>query len=196
MESYIDKKFTRLTVLKEVDPIPDKHGKNRIAYLCLCDCGNEIITTRHQLQNKNGIKSCGCLNTENRSKLGLSKRKLPPHLASAKIIFCNSYADGNLLFEDFIKITAQNCYYCDSVPSNIHNKYLHRDKWGKNSQFAKDNGMFIYNGLDRIKSSEPHNLDNVVPCCWQCNIAKSNFSSEEFKQHIQKIYNHWAKETA
>lgn len=196
MESYIGKKFTRLTVVKEVDPIPDKNGKNRMAYLCLCDCGKEVITIRHQLQNPHGIKSCGCLNAENRSKLGLSKRKLPPHLASGKILYEKAYSDGDLSFEDFCEISQKNCHYCNRAPSNSHNKYLHRDKWGKNSQFAKDNGTFTYNGLDRIDSSKPHDKNNVVPCCYQCNWSKSNKSVDEFREWICKVYEFWANEKA
>lgn len=194
MKDYLGLKFTRLTVLKEADPIPDNKGKNRIAYLCRCDCGKEIVVTRHQLQNKNGTKSCGCLNAENRSKLGLSKRQYEPHIASARAIFGNIYNDGNLSFEKFYELSQLNCHYCNDSPNNTYNKYLHRDKWSKNSDFAKENGLFTYNGLDRIDSSKPHDEDNVVPCCLSCNMSKSNKTVEEFRVWLCKVYEFWAKE--
>jgi hypothetical protein len=45
----------------------------------------------------------------------------------------------------------------------------------------------ISNGLDRIDSSIGHVLENVVPCCFDCNIMKSNRTVDEFLAHIKKI---------
>lgn len=37
-------------------------------------------------------------------------------------------------------------------------------------------------GLDRIDNLKAHNIDNCVPCCYECNVARSNnFSHEEMK---------------
>ena len=193
MKSFVGKQFTRLTVLSAVDPVIDKHGKARTAYLCQCSCGTILTITRHALQNKNGIKSCGCLNNENRSKLGLSKRKSPPHISTAKQIFLNRYSDGDLTLDDFLKISQQNCYYCDCLPSAQYNRFAHR-KGYKVSDYAVKEGTFKYNGLDRIDSALPHNLENVVPCCVICNRAKSNTSQFDFKEWIGKVFRHWAKE--
>lgn len=57
----IGKKFNRLTVISELK-------KNNRYYLkCMCDCGNIIEAEKqHVLHGK--IKSCGCLNMENRHK--------------------------------------------------------------------------------------------------------------------------------
>src|ERR1700722_11292024 len=107
---YIGRKFGRLTVIQVVAPVVED-GKMRIAYSCICECGTNLVVKRHSLQNTRGIKSCGCLNRENRSKLGLSKRKYEPHIASAVIIHGNSYSDGDLTFDDFYILTQQNCHY-------------------------------------------------------------------------------------
>jgi len=37
-------------------------------------------------------------------------------------------------------------------------------------------------------------MNNVVPCCGDCNYAKSNLTYNEFKNLIRRIYAHWAKE--
>ena len=53
-----NQKFNRLTVLK----LAPKH-KNKIAWLCRCDCGKTIIVLASNLTN-NRTRSCGCLKME------------------------------------------------------------------------------------------------------------------------------------
>lgn len=36
-------------------------------------------------------------------------------------------------------------------------------------------------GCDRIDNSKPHTMDNVVPCCEECNKKRGTKSYEEFK---------------
>lgn len=51
--------FDRLEVLGPA-PLPRKQANGqRTGWLCLCDCGNEIVTTRKALLA--GKRSCGCL---------------------------------------------------------------------------------------------------------------------------------------
>lgn len=56
----IEKKFGKLTVIKEYDR--DHH--NKLRYLCKCDCGNEKIVRKSSLLY-GGTKSCGCLVNKN-----------------------------------------------------------------------------------------------------------------------------------
>lgn len=53
---------TRLTIVKEETYIA-KNGKKDKGYLCRCDCGNEKVIRKWDL-NSGKIKSCGCLMTE------------------------------------------------------------------------------------------------------------------------------------
>lgn len=39
-------------------------------------------------------------------------------------------------------------------------------------------------GCDRIDNSLPHTIDNVVPCCYECNTKRQTTDYEEFKQSI------------
>lgn len=54
----------------------------------------------------------------------------------------------------------------------------------------KELGDFFYNGLDRIDPKKPHNIDNVVPCCYDCNVAKLDRSQEDFKEWTKNIASH------
>ena len=54
-------RFGRLVVLKLI-PIEERTWSNKEkAYLCRCDCGNEIIVRQRSLTGARVTKSCGCL---------------------------------------------------------------------------------------------------------------------------------------
>lgn len=57
----IGKRFTRLVVVEEVEK--NKHGHRM--FRCICDCGKETIVSGNDLR-RNKIKSCGCLQKDNR----------------------------------------------------------------------------------------------------------------------------------
>jgi len=42
-------------------------------------------------------------------------------------------------------------------------------------------------GLDRIDSSKPYQEDNVEPCCSKCNQMKSDWNSDDWYLHMEKI---------
>ncbi len=80
-----------------------------------------------------------------------------------------------LLSEDeFFKLSQQDCHYCGEAPSQI--------KRGCSQEHD-----FVYNGLDRIDSTKDYVIDNVVPCCRRCNIAKNNMTITEFHDWITRI---------
>lgn len=115
------------------------------------------------------------------------KKSKNPVKSSAKRIF-RRYKDGNLTFDQFLDLSKQNCHYCNSPPSNSYNC----SKDSKfSSEYQKQNGNFIYNGLDRIDNSLPHNLNNIVVCCKYCNYSKRERTLLEFKNWVENIYAHF-----
>lgn len=86
-------------------------------------------------------------------------------LAFRAVAIINSYKSSdrkkgiefNITKDQAIELLKQPCIYCgDSKPAGI--------------------------GLDRIDNSKGHTIDNVVPCCYECNTARSdNFSFDEMK---------------
>lgn len=169
----------RLTVIKEVERI----GKNR-AFLCKCLCGNEKIVKKKHLGRN--VKSCGCLNNESRVEhckkfLANKNRRFLPEESSARTIWRKRYKQ--LPYPTFIELCKQKCFYCGTKPFAKYNKFK---KEGSN--FAKRNGYFTYNGIDRIDSKKGYTIDNVVPCCKYCNSAKLDRSVNDFKKWIKKVY--------
>lgn len=106
-------------------------------------------------------------------------------LSSAKEIWRHVYKE--LSFDIFYTLSQMNCHYCNKPPTNCCNTYKNRKFL---SQRAKEEGNFIYNGLDRIDNTKDHHLGNLVPACFQCNTAKSNQTLQEFKDWISRAHNH------
>jgi len=70
----------------------------------------------------------------------------------------------DLEFEAFSELVSKPCEYCDALSE------------------------CEVNGIDRVNNDFGYVLENVVPCCSTCNKMKCDYTLEEFKQHIIRIY--------
>ena len=77
--------------------------------------------------------------------------------------------------EEFTELFKQNCHYCGSPPSN-------------RAEINRLRGSFIYNGVDRVDSTQGYHRFNVVPCCARCNWMKADLSEGDFIEHVKKIH--------
>lgn len=183
-KDYTGLKFGLLTLIEPSDKTTPGNRSKR--WLAKCDCGNELIIIGRNLNDKS---SCGCSIKEWAKNLGMSNRQYEPKIQSAKAVFAR-YNDGNLKFEEFYKLSQENCTYCNAKPdykSNVPYRYNGNVKY-------HDDGEFIYNGLDRVDNNQLHNLNNIVTCCGRCNTMKLNYSVEEFKNLIRMIIENVNKE--
>lgn len=166
--NLIDQKFGRLTVISRSEN--SKTGISR--WNCVCECGNKTTVFSSCLKTGN-TRSCGCLNFLDDRSLSSKNFIYYVYKRHAK----NRSLRFLLSFEEFIKLTQQNCNYCGSPPKNFLKM--------KNAQEG-----FTYNGIDRINNNEGYVQGNIVPACWDCNWAKSDLSEEDFVLWIRKCYNH------
>lgn len=71
--------------------------------------------------------------------------------------------------EQVTNICKENCYYCGRPPHKSNVKRGHY-------------GVYNYNGIDRKNHAKGYTMDNIVPCCAECNrIRSSNLTMEEMK---------------
>jgi len=183
-KNLTNKKIHHLTLIERAESI-----KSKSAWKCRCDCGNiKVILTQHLLKKDRPTKSCGCLNNKKRSerakKWQHTNKKYSAQEASARQIWRKRYKDSNCTFEQFLEISQKNCFYCNASPSNAYNIGLDKNR----SKECKENGLFVYNGLDRVDNSKPHSIDNVVPCCKYCNYAKRERNLKEFIEWIKNVH--------
>lgn len=139
-----------------------------------CDCGNIKVMNKNSV-TRGSVKSCGCLHLKNVTRKPAGEANFTHAYHYYRSRAKRSGKIFNLTKEQFRDLVNKNCYYCNSSPSNVAND--------KNC-----NGSYKYNGIDRVDNSSGYELDNVVPCCKRCNVAKSNMSQKEFLTLIEDIY--------
>jgi hypothetical protein len=157
-------RYGLLTVIKKV-----VNEKDRMAWLCDCDCGKSKIVKGSYLR-AGLVKSCGCLFKFPKGEAGFRNAwgHLKKNARNRKLEFS--------LTQEFVKrLHSKPCWYCGSLPSN-----------GKGC-LSNCNGEYIYNGIDRIDNAKGYTVDNVVPCCFICNRAKRDMSISKFQDWIKKL---------
>jgi hypothetical protein len=151
-------------------------------WLCRCDCGTVKEVPWKAIQ-QNHTRSCGC-------RKGLFLRpggynRLSTGEAAANALF-GMYKkaagergyDWQLSKELFIKLTSGDCFYCGCKPFKV---------WNGNGK-RNTHGSYLYNGIDRVNNSIGYLPDNVVSCCWTCNVAKASMVQSEFYEWIERVF--------
>lgn len=164
---------------------PAPSVKKTTMWECLCSCG--IIRAVSSKNLRNGVsKSCGhdwySVQTQifpERSALPIRERKKTAAYSVLYDYFNTARARGfafSLTEIDFRKITSQDCHYCGEKPSRMR-----RSKLGDE---------FVYNGIDRQDNNLGYSLENCVPCCKWCNIAKNNLRVADFLEKCRAVTAH------
>lgn len=168
--NLINQRFGKLVVLEVYE-----RKNNKVYWKCQCDCGN--ITNVIGSSLKNGeCKSCGCIGRCKGTSESAANSLFARYKKSAK----SRMHDFSLTIEEFLFLTSQNCYYC-----GIKSKQV--------SKTSGKTGFYIYNGIDRIDNNLGYTIENCVPCCKQCNIAKMNYSKDEFLAWAKRLSDYQAE---
>lgn len=179
-DNLLGQKFGKLTVTSKAPSERNNSGKSQTYWICKCDCGKEVKVKTYNIK-VNKTKSCGCLKIE--WCLAQGKKNFKGNgVSSLNSVYSYYKARSKrrkinleLNKEQFKDLILQNCFYCGKEPSCIFYKYKVYEK-------------FKYNSLDRIDSNKGYTLNNVVPCCKDCNSAKMQLTQSEFFNMIKKIY--------
>lgn len=172
-------RFGRLVVIGLDEEKSIKIGKPY--YFCKCDCGSPIksILKQSLTTNCHPTRSCGCIVKEKAGyvydRFLAIKKLLYKKTKNRHINDLNCSEDGFIDFELFQQEIEKPCFYCGI----------------EKSSYKKDRStgeVFYYHGLDRIDSSKGYEVNNVVPCCKRCNIAKGELTQEEFREFIRRLH--------
>jgi 5-methylcytosine-specific restriction endonuclease McrA len=166
--------FGRITVISRAQNPGTRKNDTAAYWNCHCTCGKDIVLRGYSLTSGKA-HSCGCLKRESPHLAAFSGPKYSPDISAAHLVWGATYKE--MPFEEYYPLSQQPCHYCNQEPSLIKEAIL------KN----KSNIVFKYNTLDRIDSNKRHTINNVVPCCKNCNRAKSDYTYEEFLARVDRL---------
>jgi hypothetical protein len=158
------RRFGRLTVIKLVGSI-----KGRAAWLCQCDCGNEVTYVGTKLlEKRKPTTSCGCYQGGHKIK------NYPDPLYYIVDEYKKSAKDRSkewdISHEYAAALMRSPCHYCGTLKSRYSKKF----------------GL-EFNGIDRKDNAIGYTAGNVVPCCTECNYFKRSIGYTEFIDRVLRI---------
>ena len=171
-EHVVGKRYGRLVVLEDNSVGADRR------WLCQCDCGTVKSILSGAIKSGD-TRSCGCLRNE-----ASAKRNAKPQGTSglnAMYIACRQSASSRsikffLSKEEFAGIISQRCYWCGVAPRP---RGSHRAV-----------GKFTCTDIDRVDNTAGYIVSNCVACCKQCNVAKNNYTVEDFLEWAKRLIEH------
>lgn len=176
------KKFNRWTVLQE-----SHMRKGTLMWHCVCECGTQKIISGYSVLAGES-KSCGCLVVDTNRLTNIARRgknTKPIEHVMVRSLY-NRCAGGarkrkyqfNITELEFRELIKQRCFYCNQDPVDI--------------PYRVDTSRVAIraNGVDRVDNAIGYQLDNCVPCCKNCNMAKLTQTTEEFFSWISRTYRH------
>lgn len=181
------KRFGHWTVLgSERFGTVGRYKRRLSMWRCRCDCGYEGVRPGSMLTTGSST-NCGCVRVQQFTQR--MRGKCLPGAAAQRVVL-NEYKRGaserglvwELTAEQFTELTQQDCVYCGQSPSRTH-RCVPRGK----KKRTEGNGVFIYNGIDRLDSAHGYTVGNVVPCCTLCNRAKSDLALKAFQEWIDRL---------
>jgi hypothetical protein len=179
-------RFGKLTTTSQVRTSSSGHT----VYLCVCDCEKQIGVRAATLKNKEKAH-CGCSSKDEsgnrRSHKSFFDKILLDDSEKIKRNLYNSSKHNakkrgysfELTFEEYIALASQNCNYCGREPKHIIRDGVKSD--------------VLANGIDRYDNKKGYCLDNCIPCCRICNIAKNNLTIAEWNLWIKDLCEFQAK---
>jgi hypothetical protein len=141
---------------------------------CKCTCGKEVNCTTSTL-TKSRRKSCG---HDHPNKKPAGEAAFNDLYRRYKYDAKGKNREFNISIEKFKELVSSPCSYCGCVPSK---ETTYKEAY---------NGQFIYNGLDRVNNEGGYTIDNVIPCCEQCNKSKRGMSVQEFITWAARVHNY------
>lgn len=163
-------------ILKCLNP-HETSAKKRV-FSAICECGEHRTVRQYDIafRKRLSCKKCGW------KRIGFSKLKEGSGLRSCWHLIKKSAAKREIIFDLSVdqvgRITSQDCYYCGLKPSAKTNNVNTKNKIN----------AYLHNGIDRLDSNKGYVIENCVPCCKYCNIAKSTMSVEMFLLFIERVF--------
>lgn len=172
-----DKKMLRIcTNCKIEKPITEfaKNKKKLFGFETVCKkCRNFLY---HDSNNKNRNSETGFLNNKISdifTPSNIRKRGLTPECTKDEI---------RKHFYEYVEKHGRNCFYCKEPWTYIVNDYIpNSNKKGGGKGISRKNKIKNFS-IDRLDSSITYIINNIIFCCWACNLSKKDISIKLIKR--------------
>ena len=189
-EKFIGTIIGKVEVI-EFDRVEEGNNRNIYYYKYKCVCGNIETAPKYSLLQSKKSRNTYCCTKCRKDKLSewakvACVRYKDPIEGKCSILFSNYRAkckikkwNFKLTFSEFKDLVTSNCHYCNLEPNKCR-----MDR----SKIRQGLSRIYFNGIDRLDSNKGYEINNVVPCCEDCNKAKRNLEYNQFLELIKKIY--------
>lgn len=186
-------RFGKLVVVGQLD-IP---GANETRWICQCDCGVVSFPSGHRLHSGKS-KSCGCAKWEQEARTKAGAKMVKKDAAWNQ--FHNQYRqnakhrglDFPLTVEQVKEIASRPCFYCGVAPRRNDTYYRAlkslQGRTGVTAEVDVSHRVIYANGIDRVNSAQGYSPENCVAACDMCNVSKLDYSLDEWKAWIVRVY--------
>ena len=91
-------------------------------------------------------------------------------------------------FYEYVEKNGRNCFYCKEPWTYVTNKYIVGKGHNPKSDKGKSRANKIKNlSIDRLDSSKPYKINNIIFCCTKCNLSKKDVSISLIKRLYEII---------
>ena len=91
-------------------------------------------------------------------------------------------------FYEYVEKHGRNCFYCKEPWTYIMNRYIVGSGIHNKSDKGKSRKNKIKNfSMDRLDSSKPYSINNIIFCCVECNLSKKDISIKLVKRLYEII---------
>ena len=176
IDNHLGKRYGSLVIIAHLPN--SKNGNTK--WLAQCDCGEEKVVYGSHLKS-NHTKACG-INGHRANSLPRGEAAFNRLLKTMKRDARRRGYIWDLTKEHVRSLTKKDCFYCGRQPEQV------------SGNSDRVNGLYAYNGLDRVDNQIGYIDSNVIPCCKYCNRAKSTMTQRDFIHLIGQIYRRLGEE--
>ena len=162
----------------------EHHGKN-LVIVARCDCGGTKVFWKKSAITRQ--ESCGC--SIRNGFTSKQRRSWNSRLQGYKSGARNRGLVWEPSLNEFVKIASQPCTFCGLPPKDWECVSNAPSVQKDSPNILPEDYLIKISGVDRLDNSKGYTLENSVPCCVYCNRAKSDLSFEDFKSHVERMYN-------
>ena len=155
-----------------------KKGQTKHWLFKCTGCGKNKILQVNEVTTGN-TKSCGCRYKEMSAKRRITDeaKLLTAAYCSHKLAAKKRGIQNFLTKEDYYLISKKRCHYCGGMTTRKNNTP------GRPIELPM-------NTIDRLNGERYYKLENSVPACKTCNIAKMAMTEKQFIDWVLRIHRH------